>query len=241
MKHRFGQLEYHVVDSCNFSCKFCAHYSDFHNSKKRVSVKEAVAEWSLWSHRVIPDVFWILGGEPTLHSDLCSLVVAAKIVWKDSRIGVGTNGTLLGRHYAIGQLMLGNRVAVSLHGTKEEEILKTVSGLGVDVELRRSHDNWTQWYQIVDGVPRPFDDGNQRESWVNCNANQCKILRDGSLWKCPQVALAGSVGIDWFSDYEPLGHDCSDESLLQWLSMEDEACCGRCPSCPTSRSSSVQK
>lgn len=228
MKQRISQLEYHVLDACNFSCKFCAHYSDLHRSSKRVKLEDAIQEWLLWSSRIVPQVFWILGGEPTIHKDLCSLIVAAKLIWKDSVIGVVTNGTLLERHYAIGQLLAGNRLAVSMHGTREEEILSNARKTGhPSVEIRQSEANWQQWYKIVDGKFQPFEDGDQRSSWKNCNASQCKILRDGKLWKCPQVALAKGVGIDWFDGYSP----CSvEDDIAAWVAREDEACCANCPS-----------
>lgn len=227
MKQQISQLEYHILDACNFSCKFCAHYSDFHRSNKRVEFNDAVREWMLWSSRIVPQVFWILGGEPTIHKELCSLIVAAKLIWKDSVIGVVTNGTLLGRHYAIGQLLAGNRLAVSMHGLQEEEILANVRKTGhPSVEVRQSASNWRQWYKIIDGKPQPFADGDQRSSWKNCTANQCKILRDGKLWKCPQVALAKDVNIGWFDGYSP----CSvEDDLPAWVALEDEACCGNCP------------
>lgn len=241
MRQRFEQLEYHIVDACNFSCRFCAHYSDLHVSRKKVSLEEAVDEWLLWNDRIVPDVFWILGGEPTIHSDLCSFIVAAKSVWRNSKIGLVTNGTLIDRHYSIGQLLSGNRLAVSLHGVREDEILARVKSAGhPSIEIRKSSENWRSWYRIVDGVMMPFNDADQRMSWENCSANKCKILRDGKIWKCPQVALASSVGIDWFSDYCPLHAEATDEDVRKWFSIEDESCCSRCPSGERSKSILVQ-
>lgn len=234
-------LEYHIVDKCNLSCAYCAHYSNFHASNRKLSVDDIVAEWKPWATRIRPKVFNILGGEPTMHKDLVQIVKHAKDIWCGSTIRVITNGFKLKEHAALASELIGHELRISLHhgGEKDNELRLIGNGFanaGVNVLfVDHSNDQKAQWYKFYNlnekGQLEPYEDNNQRASWRSCIAKRCHVLRDGRLFKCPQIAFSSTVGIEWpeFKRYQSceVGGD-----VAEWLIREDEACCSHCPSSP---------
>ena len=63
-------LEYHLAHGCNLSCQQCSHYSNFRLAGKLPTPDDARREYSLWSHRIQPRRFALLGGEPLLNPHL---------------------------------------------------------------------------------------------------------------------------------------------------------------------------
>ena len=84
-------LEIHAAHACNLACESCSHYSN-HGHKGIVSLDEA-REWlAPWAPRLAPQVFSILGGEPTIHPDLTSLCELARGMFPKATLRVVTNG-----------------------------------------------------------------------------------------------------------------------------------------------------
>jgi hypothetical protein len=236
------QIEFHITDRCNLSCPFCTHYSNFHISNKDVRLQETIEHWNLWSQKITPVRFWILGGEPTLHDDFVSFVSEAKRIWAHSIVGIVSNGLALKKHQGLSEVLKNCTLAISFHGIREDDIRNQISKLNLDssttVEIRNSNNTWTNYYKIENGVAIPFSDGNQRQSWERCNSKKCTVLKDNKLWKCPQVAFAESVGINWFEGYEP----CNlTDDIQSWLLKEDELCCSNCPAYPKFLSEEEQR
>lgn len=86
---------------------------------------------------------------------------------------------------------------------------------------------------------RPFEDGDFVTSWKICSAQVCRVLLEGRLWKCPQIAnlhLAGEkfsldAREEWapYLAYEGIGLNCSDEELQAFIRGGPEPICGICP------------
>src|SRR6266850_6082907 len=72
-----GNLEIHVVHSCNLTCESCSHYSN-QGLKGIVSLEEADRWMSLWNRRLLPQTFSFLGGEPTIHPHLPEFVALVR-------------------------------------------------------------------------------------------------------------------------------------------------------------------
>ncbi len=62
-------LEIHVSHACNLACEQCSHYSNY-NHKGMLTPEEADRQMGLWSGRLLPRWFSLLGGEPTLNPAL---------------------------------------------------------------------------------------------------------------------------------------------------------------------------
>jgi len=227
------QVEYHITDRCNLSCKFCSHYSDMHISDREESIEATVREWSAWSKRISPVYFYLLGGEPLLNKNLEYFIIAAKRIWTKSIICLVSNGVLIDKTPNIENILIDCKLDISIHNERSASAIvskvESVPFTNTTIAFRESYSSWKNYYQIVDNRPAPFNDGNKRKSWEICNSKKCIVLRDNRLWKCPQVALAASVNIDWFKDYKSLEIEASDEELNKWLLREDEDCCSNCP------------
>lgn len=65
-----NSLEFHIMHSCNLSCQQCSHYSNLKLGGGITSIQDAKENYDLWSSRVQPKVFALLGGEPTLNPNL---------------------------------------------------------------------------------------------------------------------------------------------------------------------------
>ena len=82
-----------------------------------------------------------------------------------------------------------------------------------------------------------FDDGDPEASWQNCPAKWCLQLHEGKLWKCPAIAYLGmqdrkyGLGDEWkpYLTYEPLGPECTDAELREFVERRVEGVCGMCP------------
>ena len=87
----------------------------------------------------------------------------------------------------------------------------------------------------------PFDDQDPRSSWEHCKARECKQLFEGRIWKCAPLAYLRKqnekhhLSPAWspYLAYEPLGPECSDSELADFLATEEEWYCGMCPAAPT--------
>ena len=227
------KLEYHVTDLCNLSCQFCNHYSNLHKSRRMMEPADAAVEWTKWAAHLIPREFILLGGEPTMNPRLEELVSLARQTWSRSRIVIWSNGHWLQKHPRLHEVLAGGALKLSLYAeTNMAELhskLARFHGV-VDVEFNdfRASDTWLQFYKLEDGKPQPFTDNDPAKSWEHCPSKHCHVLRDGALWKCPQVAYHKSVGIDWpaFTAYEPL-QDPLD--FAAWIARKHEHCCSCCP------------
>ena len=239
MTIKLQNLDYHVIDSCNLACDFCAHYSNFKGVSGIVPIETIEDEWSRWSKKVTPTKFNILGGEPLIRTDIADVIRLASRIWNQSTIVLYTNGLLLKNHPELKSALSGCGIELGMHLSYKENYdnlnkVKTFfHGWHVNVNPVSTDTGWTPFYQFDEqGKPIPFNDNNQRQSWSNCIAAQCKCftLRDYKLYKCPQIAYADRANVlHWFEDYDP----CTPESdILSWVNREDESCCSKCPANP---------
>src|SRR5579871_5903025 len=88
-------IEIHAAHGCDHSCEQCTHFSNFHFGGV-LTLADADQQMGFWSHRLQPEWFSILGGEPTLHPQFADFVELACLHWPKVRIV--TNGSFLHRH-----------------------------------------------------------------------------------------------------------------------------------------------
>lgn len=245
-------LEIHLVHSCNIICEGCSHYSD-QGHEGIVSLQEADAWMRLWSGRIQPTRFSLLGGEPTIHPQLAEFVLLSRRHWPDAQLQVVTNGFLLHRHPQLPVVLANDAnasISVSIHHTGpayRDKLTPVVALLhdwvrryGIRIDYRPSHAFWTRRYRGSGAAMQPFADGRPRRSWENCPAKHCHQLFQGKIWKCPAVAYLqlphAKYGLSdaWqpYLGYDPLAPDCTTEELEAFLRAEDEPCCRMCPADP---------
>jgi len=245
-------LEIHLVHSCNLSCESCSHYSD-QGHEGMTSLEEADRWMRLWSHRVSPRTFSLLGGEPAIHPRLAEFVVLSRRNWPNTRIQLVTNGFLLHRHPQLPLILANDRnacISVSIHHSSpayREKLMPVMKLLvdwvrryGIRIECRPSHATWTRRYKGFGTAMQPFDDGAPRLSWENCSAKFCRQLYQGKIWKCPAVTYLHlpdtkyKLGAAWhpYLGYTALTPDCTDGELERFFAVEEEPCCRMCPANP---------
>lgn len=228
MQYKLKSLDYHIIDACDRSCNYCSHYSNFTVPKNLADLDKSIEEWTFWSQYLRPDNFILLGGEPTLHPQLIDFILAAKTIWSGSNITLISNGLHIDKFHRLEEVLQGHTLRITIHdkGVKGEELRQRCRKLPINVVFNETVQFWSRWYKINErGEKEPFQDNNQRASWESCIANKCHVLRDNSIWKCPQTAYASTVGITWFN-YKPL---TDPKDLKEWLEREDEYCCSNCP------------
>jgi hypothetical protein len=242
-------LELHVTHACNLACESCSHYSN-QGHKGSLALGEAERWMSLWSARLAPEFFHLLGGEPTIHPDLSAFLPLVRRAWPRARIRIVTNGFFLDRHPALPEAMraAGNCfIAVSIHhdGTDYRarfapiwDLLgRWVGAHGIEVHFLPSHLWWTRRYRGSGAAMAPYDDRRPRKSWEICPAKYCPQLHDAKIWKCAPLAYLGlqhaKYGLDerWrrYLDYRPLSPGCSDAELAEFFAREEEPSCAMCP------------
>src|SRR5262245_44398582 len=77
---------------------------------------------TLWSERLRPSHFRLLGGEPTLHPRLMDFIVLTRGSWPASQLWLVTNGFFLHRHATLPAVLESTktRLCVSIHDDSPE-------------------------------------------------------------------------------------------------------------------------
>lgn len=245
----FNNLELHVTHACNLACESCSHYSN-QNHKNNISTEQAESWIRPWHGRIAPEIFSLMGGEPTLHPGLCDFVTLSRAYWPDARIRIVSNGLLLHRHPDLPRVMTeaGNAfLQISIHhhalsflarlSDNFHMLREWIREYDIDVAFAPSYDNWGRRYKGFGSEMEPYDDGSPEQSWRICTSRWCKQLFEGKIFKCPPLAYLDmqdrkyGLSDSWrpYLQYEPLSPDCSQEALEEFFSRRAEPECAMCP------------
>ncbi len=247
-------LEIHVAHVCNLHCDGCKHYSNY-NHKGMLSPDDCRAWLGAWSKRIQPKKLRLLGGEPTLNPDLVEIIRIARAALPDTVIQMTTNGFFLDRHPGLLDTLIETRtrLAMTLH-SQDADYLARIGPIreGLEAFHARTGANllfedvdeiWVRHYKGDGAGMRPYNDGDARRSWVNCQSSKfCMQLHENRLWKCPPIAYLrmqlDKFGLsqrpDWspYLGYAGIGLEASDRELEEFLSREEESICAMCPAKP---------
>jgi len=250
-------IEVHVTHSCNLVCHGCNHYSNYKLEGWYISLKELEQWIEPWADRIEPSTFNLLGGEPTLHPQLCDLLLLAGKYFKKGafdRMGrecpmcLITNGSFLHRHPKLKYILLEHRIRLflSVHYNKDVEVIERVrswarEGVAVTIYDYSLHKEWRKFYRGQGNSMEPYTDNDPRRSWKNCTAKNYYQLFDGAIWKCANIAYlslakrALKLSDKWnpYLAYEPLRINASLEQIKEFFMRKEEAICKMCPSQPT--------
>lgn len=206
-----------------------------------------------WSHRLQPEKFSILGGEPTVNRELLDIVAAAIEHWPESEIRVVTNGFLLHRHPMLPEVMVKARrsiLVVSSHYSGAEYQAKFApvralisdwqSRYGLNARIVEADRFWTRRYRSGPaGVE--FFSSEPEKAWNACVGKYCIQLFDGCVWKCPPVTYLqlltrvqpkNDEARTRSSTYLPLESTCTPAELEEFFSRKQEPICAMCPEKP---------
>jgi len=241
-------LSIEVVKQCNIKCEGCNHFTNLVNLKHILSDEEIYENLYLWSQKLDPVQFRVVGGEPFINKNLGSTINKIRELFPSSLIVIFTNGLLLKNINDNFAREIANKnvvIRISLHSLDKEytdKILSIKSKLehwkntyNINYDIGDAVSGWTWPYRFVNSKIYPFNDGNQRLSWENCPSKTCRQIYKGKLYKCQLTAYMQDV-IDQmdesfykYSDYKPAEPSDSDESIQAFINQEDEKVCGACP------------
>ncbi|OAN50176.1 hypothetical protein A6A04_01840 [Paramagnetospirillum marisnigri] len=246
-------VEMDIAHVCNLHCRFCSHYSNY--TLKGVVPLATAAPWLDALHRkVIPNSFYILGGEPTLNPDLCDYIWLVAELWPDIERGVVTNGLMLDRHPDLWSTLAetGTILAISRHSRSDQPYLdkfepamvkaeEMAKRHGVNLIRREGYYAFYRTYQGEGPGMRPFAEGNPGQSWTVCANRYCMSLYQGRLWKCPPIAFLEMVlrkfGLEGHEAWAPYlayrGLDVHasmpEYAAFMKANFGPEPICGMCP------------
>lgn len=237
----------YVAHACNLRCKYCNHFSQF--AKGRVEAAE-VASWiNTWSTRVVPDHFYVAGGEPLLNKELDVVLRAARTAWPNTHLHLYTNGLLLPK--------ISDNVVAAIHETGADVIVskhyddaefnadfkKSVDALehfALPNTVWNSFDTWTAFYRLSeDNKPLPWktEPALAHRACVGVTGGRSVSLLDNKLYKCYLLAMVdhhlqqgGVLDGRWsLFDYTPVAATASAMEIIEKLSPTPEAACTQCP------------
>ncbi len=250
-------LEIHITHKCNLTCESCLHFTN-HRHAGTISPDDLRKSMSLWSNRLLPRRFAILGGEPCMHRELVDIVHMTGEMWPHPRTAreLVTNGLLLHLHPGLPQALADTdtSLCISIHSDgsvspKYQEKFSRGLALartwqrdyGIDVVLDDSFNEWTRGYRGFGDESTPFEDNDPQASWDHCVTGQeCFQLFEDHLWKCAPLAYLRlqdrkfDLSEKWkpYLQYRPLGPDCSNAQIVEFFRRRSEPVCGMCPSNP---------
>ena len=246
-------LEIPITHVCNLHCDGCCYYANY-NLKTTASVEELRDSLTAWSKRIKPRVVKILGGEPLLHRQFPEIFLSVRNLLPDSHVQVITNGQHLERWPVLPYLLTApdTSLSLSIHSNepaymaKLQDSIGVINGwmakFGIKAVTSDNRVGWKRHHIGVGSFMRPFADGDFASSWRGCPAQVCRVLLEGRLWKCPQIANL-HLAADKFSlqsreewapylAYEGIEATCSDAALKAHLGRGPEPVCGMCPAHP---------
>lgn len=250
-------LEIHITHKCNLTCEGCLHFTN-HRHTGTLTLDELKRSMGLWSRRLLPMRFAILGGEPCLHRELVEIVRLAREMWPDPRteMELVTNGLLLHLHPELPQALVAARMrlSISIHSDAtispryETKLARNLAlahewqrNCGIELNIDDSLNEWTRGYHGMGSRILPFEDGDAQQSWDNCvTGQQCFQLFEDRLWKCAPLAYLRlqtrkfELSEKWnpYLRYRPLDPGCSDQEIVDFFAKGAESVCAMCPASP---------
>lgn len=238
------KLEIHAANACNFTCESCSHFSN-NAHKGLLTPEDADQQMSLWSNRINPTWFSVLGGEPLLNPRIEDFLRVARKHWKQN-IELITNGFLLTKFPNLGSLLneLNISLIISKHGNTPEfntnwnKIIAYLDSNKTHYLIRNSFENWTRRYKGYGPAVLPYEDNRPEDSWNICPCKYCMQILDGKLYKCSVITYLQlqkrrwpeiSPKWDQYLAYKPLEHTATDQELEEFVSRKHESICKMCP------------
>jgi organic radical activating enzyme len=238
------KLEIHASHACNFTCESCSHFSN-NGHKGLLTPDDADYQMGLWSKRLNPKTFCILGGEPLLNPRIEEFVIVARNHWK-CNIELITNGFLLPKFPNLGSLLNNlkiNLIITQHHQSKEyleqlEQVIKFLKEKQIPFYTREATKYWSRRYKGFGPDVLPYEDHDSKTSWKVCQCKYCLQILDGKIYKCPTIAYLQvqkkrwpNISPKWdrYLAYKPLEHTATDQELEDFISKNHESICEMCP------------
>lgn len=183
------EFEVHLCDHCNLNCTGCDHFSPLANKTfldAKCFEQDCTRLAELTNGKI--DAIRLLGGEPLLHPDLCSIIPIARHSFPTAAISVVTNGVLLLKQSEeFWQCCHENNVTITTTKYPINLDYDAIDALaethGVTLEYWGGVTKTTVHYVLdTEGTQNP------QESYKLCfKSNACIQLKEGKLYTCATI------------------------------------------------------
>ncbi|GHT28984.1 hypothetical protein FACS18942_09820 [Planctomycetales bacterium] len=238
-------IETDIVIGCNLRCCYCSHLSPYR--KGYVPIEKIVHWFEIWSKKIRPYTFYLLGGEPFLHPDLANIITESYRIWDSSTLELVTNGLLIphaSKDIFDALRKTKMKVSISDHSSIDipnEKIVAACDCLknnGVSYVVQPSNTQWYVHHKLDENnTPSPFQCV-PLDAWSVCIAKNCPSLASNRLYKCAVLAgIIESVAENAFSatrwkdalTYKPLSPDTDANTILEHFHSYFVKECSVCP------------
>lgn len=202
-------LEAHIVDHCNLTCVECCSLSPL--LPAWLADPDALVGDLTRAARVLqPRVFKLVGGEPTMHPDLVTIIRKVRETGIAPTLSVTTNGLLL-KKMSDDFWDAVDALTISLYPRPRlaDEVIEHVKAKAARFDVRL---NWKPQEQFVRMTREPASgdlaetESVYRDCWLR---ERCHLLRDGVFYTCTRPAHFQTLHrgrVDFRQDGLPL-HD----------------------------------
>ena len=203
MRH-FGHCDLNVAAGCNFACTACSHAAPV-NERWFMGVEELASDLAAIKPFMSFHRLQMVGGEPTLNSNLTALMDVARASGVCREIMVITNGSLLPKMKEDFWKALDS-LQLSIYPTLDPSIPEFTKAKCKEFEKPFYSTTYTDFYQQVRREP------NDGQHFHSCHwRTDCYTLHRGSFYLCPQSTFFPKV---------LLGHESNDGLPVAGLTEE---------------------
>lgn len=181
-------FEIHVAEHCNLRCRDCCNISPF-NARHFMSMEELKATCSFVKANLLPDVFKIAGGEPTLHPDLDKMLQTIQQANLGCAVRVITNGLLLHRMSDlfwenVDQLTISHYISAPMKPHILEEVKAKAKQYEVVLNIK-----YVEQFNEIFVEEKITDTARVQHIYDDCwMRHRCLIVRNGYFYKCTRAA-----------------------------------------------------
>lgn len=185
---RTESFEIHVAEHCNLKCRDCCNISPF-NAKKFISLEEVTDICSFVNTHLLPDVFKVAGGEPTLHPQLDQILQIIKQSGAGKVVRVVSNGLLMHRMTDtfwknIDQLTISNYISAPVKPALLEQIKSKARQYEVVLNIK-----YVEQFNEIFVDDAIVDSSRIQQIYNDCwMRHRCLIVRNNRFFKCTRAA-----------------------------------------------------
>lgn len=222
-----GALSVNVVHHCSNRCVNCSHWAPI-AKPWFLDIDELSAELAELARHAHVTYLELIGGEPLLHPDLSLLAEVARDSGIVDRIGIKTNGNLLGKV----NVDYVDEINVSLYpGRAEPDISLRFLLQRQGIRLNISH--VSAFHQAL--IPQERTEQDARLTHNICPYRSCFVLEGGWLYTCVSALhIPGLLGLDAHIDGLKV-EGASEADIRDYLGHTDgrlHHSCKRCAYAP---------
>lgn len=229
------EVSIHITEQCNLNCKACLHMIPISNHKDYYWFVDSYIKPQLEllaKHSSIVDTLVIMGGEPTLHPDIASILYIARALFPDIPIKLATNGVFINKfeNPEFIKSLIDNEINVCIvaypYSSRAEEqynkLFNILENNNVSFSLSSIIDQ--DQHFLIQPFRKEINNFELKPEY--CKAHHyCTMLKDDKLWVCHLAAYVDSLKerfpeLDWINVDEGAYVDLKDPDITDEMILE---------------------